>query len=141
MISYFARHPTASNLLMAALIGIGLLHASRLRRETFPDIRPFEILVRAVYPGATAEEVEEVVCQRVEDAIEGLRFVKEVRSDARQGFAMVIAEMEDGGDFTTFLADVQSEVDAIDDFPSDVQDVIVSQLGMTDPVAMSFCQT
>ena len=85
-----------------------------LSREMSPDKTPGEVLVRAVYPGATAEEVEEVVCQRVEEAIEGLRFVKEIRSDARQGVAMLVAEMECDGDFTSFLADVQSVVDAID---------------------------
>ncbi len=134
MISYFARHPTAGNLLLVALVVIGLLNVSRLRRETFPDITPSEVQIRALHPGATAEEVEEVVCQRIEEAIEGVRFIKEVRSDARQGLATVVIEMDEGGDFTTFLADIQSEVDAIDDFPSDVQDVIVSQLGTTDPV-------
>ena len=71
MIGYFARHPTAANLLMAALRAIGLLSASSLRRETFPDVTPSEVRVRIVYPGATAEEVEEAICQRVEEAITG----------------------------------------------------------------------
>lgn len=134
MIGYFARHPTAANLLMVALIAIGLLSASSLRRETFPDITPSEVQVRVLYPGATAEEVEEVVCQRVEDVIDGVRFVKELRSDAREGLGTITAEMDEEGDFTTFLADIQSEVDSIDDFPDDVEDPILSQLGTTDPV-------
>ena len=134
MIGYFARHPTAANLMMGALIAIGLLSAQKLRRETFPDVTPSEVQVRLVYPGATAEEIEEVVCQRVEEVIDGVRFVKEVRSDAREGVGSVIAEMEDGGESATFFADIRSEVDAIDDFPLDVEDPIVSQLGTTDPV-------
>ncbi len=134
MIGYFARHPTAANLLMVALVAIGLLSASSLRRETFPDITPSEVQVRVLYPGATAEEVEEVVCQRVEDVIEGVRFVKELRSDAREGLGTITAEMDERGDFTTFLADIQSEVDSIDDLPDDVEDPILSQLGTTDPV-------
>ncbi len=87
-----------------------------------------------IYPGATAEEVEEAVCQRIEDVVDGVGFVKELRADAREGVASVIAEMAEGGDFTTFLADIQSKVDGIDDFPDDVEEPIVSQLGTTDPV-------
>ena len=103
MIEYFARHPTAANLLMIGLVAMGLLTVSELRRETFPDITPSEVQVRVIYPGATAEEVEEAVCQRIEDALDGVRFVKELRSDAREGLATVTAEMAEGGDFTTFL--------------------------------------
>ncbi len=134
MINYFARHPTAANLLMIALVAIGLLSMGQLQRETFPDITPSEVQVRVIYPGATAEEVEEAICQRIEDAVDGVRFVKELRADAREGVASVVAEMADGGDFTTFLADIETEVDAIDDFPDDVEEAIVSQLGTTDPV-------
>ena len=120
MISYFARHPTAANLLMIAMVVIGLLCVGQLQRETFPDITPSEVQVRVIYPGATAEEVEEAICQRIEDAVDGIRYVKELRSDAREGVASVVAEMEDQGDFTTFLADIETEVDGIDDFPYDV---------------------
>ena len=134
MIDYFARHPTAANLLMIALIAMGLLSAGQLQRETFPDITPSEVQVRVIYPGATAEEVEEAVCQRIEDAIDGVRFVKELRADAREGLATVTAEMAEGGNFTTFLSDVESEIDAIDDFPDDIEEPIISQLGTTDPV-------
>ena len=83
MIRYFAEHPTAANLLMAAFLVLGVLSLPGLRRETFPDTTPNEVQVCVAYPGATAEEVEETVCQRVEEAIDGVKFVKELRSDAR----------------------------------------------------------
>lgn len=134
MIAYFARHPTAANLLMAAFLAVGLLRLPQLRRETFPDITPGEVQVQIAYPGATAKEVEEAVCQRVEDAVDGVKFVKEVRSDARENVASVVVEMQEGGDFQTFLVDVQAEIDAIDDFPEDVEEPIVAQVGATDPV-------
>ena len=37
MISYFARHPTAANLLMLILLVAGAFSLSKLRRETLPD--------------------------------------------------------------------------------------------------------
>lgn len=134
MIRFFAEHPTAANLLMVVFLVLGVLSVPSLRRETFPDTTPSEIEVRILYPGATAEEIEESVVERVEDAIDGVKFVKELRSEAREGMASVVAEMEDGGDFQTFLSDVQAEIDAIDDFPGDVERPIVAQLGTTDPV-------
>jgi len=134
MIGWFARHPTAANLLMMILVVLGIITLPKLRRETLPDITPWEVEVRVVYPGAAAEEVEEAICQRVEDAVDGVRFVKEVRSDAREGIATVTIEMEDGGDFIAFKDDITSEVEAIDQFPEDAEEPVVSQLGTTDDV-------
>lgn len=134
MIRFFAGHPTAANLLMAIFVVLGVLSLPSVRRETFPDVTPSEVEVRVLYPGATAVEVEETVVERVEDALDGIKFVKELRSEARENLAIVVAEMEDGGNFQVFRGDIQSEIDAIDDFPSDVEEPIVTQLGTTEPV-------
>lgn len=134
MIAFFARHPTAANLLMLIFLAAGLLTVSRLRRETFPDFRPTEVEVRVVYRGATAEEVEEVVCQRLEDALDGVRFVKELRSDARDGLAIVNVEMEPQANYQAFKDEIDTAVAAIDDFPPDVEDPVISQLHTTDLV-------
>ena len=134
MIRFFAKHPTAANLLMIIFVVLGALNITKLRRETFPDITPAEAEIRVIYPGATAEDVEESVCQRIEDAVDGIRFVKEVRSDAREGLATVTVEMEEGGNFQTFLSDIKTEVDAIDDFPTETEEPVITQLGTTDAV-------
>jgi multidrug efflux pump subunit AcrB len=134
MIRFFAQHPTAANLIMIAFLVAGTLSTTRILRETQPDFAPSEVEIRIRYPGATAEEVEEVVCRRVEDAMDGINFVNEVRADAREGFASVIVEMAEEGDIQSFLNDIETEIDAIDDFPEAVEDPIVEELGRTEPV-------
>ena len=122
MIGFFAKHPTAANLLMLAFLAAGALSMGSLRRETFPDFTSSELEVRVVYPGAAAEEVEEAICQRVEDALDGVKFVQESRSDAREGVGIVTVEMDEGGDFPTFKDDVESAVAETDDLPSDAEE-------------------
>jgi len=134
MIRFFAQHPTAANLLMIAFLVAGALTTPHILRETQPEFAPSEVEIRILYPGATAQEVEEVVCRRVEDAIDGINFVEEVRTDAREGLASTIVEMADDGDIQTFLRDIETEVNAIDDFPEEVEDPIILELGRTDPV-------
>ena len=65
MISFFTRHPTAGNLLMLLLMVVGITSLPSLKRETFPDFAPQNIEVRIIYPGASTEDVEEAICQRV----------------------------------------------------------------------------
>lgn len=134
MIAFFARHPTAANLLMLTFLAAGVLSISRLRRETFPDFRPTEVEIRVLFPGATAEEVEESVCQRIEDALDGVRFVAELRSDARQGLGMVTVEMQPRGNYQEFKDEIDTAIAAIDDWPAGSEEPIIAQLHTTDPV-------
>ncbi len=53
MIRFFARHPTAANLLMLALLILGLSSLSGIKRETFPEFDPPYIMAGIVYPGAS----------------------------------------------------------------------------------------
>ncbi|GFM32873.1 efflux RND transporter permease subunit [Desulfovibrio subterraneus] len=132
ILEYFTSHPTAANLLMAAFLLMGLLAAPKLLRETFPRFTPDKVQISILYPGATAEDVEESVCERVEEALEALSEVAEVTSEAREGSAVIIAEMTEGGDIDRFLNDVRTEVDAIDDFPEKVETPIITQLNRLD---------
>lgn len=134
MIRYFASHPTAANLLMILLLAFGVLALPQLLRETFPDFTVDAVEVRVPYPGAAAETVEESLCQRVEDAVDGLTDLGELRCDAREGLATATIEMREGGDLNRFLREVKAEVDAIDDFPDQTEDAVVRQINLADRV-------
>ena len=134
MIRYFVSHPTIANLLMVIFLALGLLALPGLRRETLPDFAPQEVEVRVVYPGAAAAEVENAICLRIEDAVDAVSFIDEVRSSAREGIGTVVIKMQEGGDFQRFFNDIKTEVEAIDDLPEEAEKVIIRQLGITDLV-------
>jgi len=129
-----AAHPTAANLLMILFLLLGLMNMGDIRRETFPDFTSTEISVTAVYPGATAEDVEAAVCERIEEAVEGVSNLIKVTSKAEEGRATVTLEMQDGANATEFLNDIKTEIEAISNFPEEVKDVIVKRLNRTDQV-------
>ncbi len=135
MIGYFARHPTAANLLMAALIVCGLFAAPVLQRETFPRLQPSRVQVTVANPGMRAEDTEEAICQRIEDAVDGIDNVFEVICEAREGLAQATVEMTEGANLDRFTTDVRTEIDAITDFPDQAEEPVVKQLGRTDFVA------
>lgn len=134
MIAYFTRHPTAANLLMIVLLFLGLTAIPKLKRETLPDITPNQLRVSAVYPGASAEEVEKAVVTRIEEAIDGIEFVKEIVSDCREGLGSVTVEMATDGNSIVFKDEVATAVKGINDFPASVETPIVSQVALTDQV-------
>ena len=135
MIRYFAGHPTAANLLMIGFIVIGAVAWPSLQRETFPRIEPNKVEVRVAYPGARPEDVEEALCQRIEDAVDGVTNVDEILCESNEGIAKAIVKMAEGTDFDRFTSDIKSEIEAIKDFPEIAEKPTVHQLGRTDFVA------
>jgi len=134
MVAFFARHPTAGNLLMLFLAVLGLMALPGLQRETFPDFDAQQVEVRVIYPGASAEDVEEAICQRIEDAVDGINDVNELTCEAREGIAIAVVEMTDGSDISVFMDDVKSEIEAINNFPENTEQPIIKELGRTSSV-------
>ena len=81
MIAWFARHPTAANLFMAVFLIAGLVTVPGLQRETFPEVQNDEVQINVVYKGATTDEVEDAICRRLEDALDSLTDIDEIRCD------------------------------------------------------------
>ncbi|MCB1737560.1 MAG: efflux RND transporter permease subunit [Gammaproteobacteria bacterium] len=134
MVDWFARHQTAANLLMAAFMLLGLVATGGLQRETFPEIKNDKVEVRIVYRGATADEVEDAICRRLEDALDGITDLDELRCASSEGLGVATVVMREGADIARFLDDINAEIDAIDDFPNDIEPPIVTELGRTEPV-------
>ncbi len=91
MIRWFAEHPTAANLSMVAIILLGLVALPDLQRETFPAIDNDKVSIKAIYPGATAAEVEDAICRRIEDALESISDLDEVRCESTESLGSATA--------------------------------------------------
>ncbi len=134
MIRFFALHPTAANLLMALLMFVGIVTLPDLKRETLPEIKYYEVEIKILYPGATPQEIEQKLCQPLEDALEGISFLEEIRCEARHSQALTVAGMLEAGDFRLFMNDIESAVDEIDSFPNDIEEPVIREMGRTQDV-------
>ncbi len=135
MMRYFAGHPTIANLLMLLFFAVGLAATPSMQRETFPRIDGRMVQISIAYPGARAEDIEEAICKRIEDAVASVDNVYEVQCEARENLALSVIEMVEGNDLERFFSDVTAEVEAIDDFPDKAEAPILNILGRTDFVA------
>ena len=118
MIRFFASHPTAANLIMIGIVIAGLVALPKLQRETFPRNDPKRVEVLVAYPGARAEDIETSICQRIEDAVDGINSVHEVACDAKEGSAKAVIEMQEGGNLDRFSADVKPKLKPLPIFPT-----------------------
>ncbi|MEH6531186.1 MAG: efflux RND transporter permease subunit [Photobacterium frigidiphilum] len=134
MIRYFSRHPTAANLLMLALLLLGLVALPQIKRETFPEFSPAYIIASVIYPGASPQEVEESICMRMEDAVDGLSNIVETRCEAVEGSASLVLKLTNSDVVSRMLVDVQTQINGINDFPNEIESPIVRELDWNEPV-------
>ncbi|CAM2809877.1 efflux RND transporter permease subunit [Vibrio rarus] len=134
MIRFFARHPTAANLLMLLIFLVGVLSLPSIKRETFPEFSPPYIMATIVYPGASPMEVEESLCVRMEDAVDGLSNIEETTCEALEGSARLTLKLNSSADIGRMLVDVQTQINSINDFPDEIESPIVQELDWNEPV-------
>ena len=127
-IAWFAENRVAANLLMVIILVSGLITVGSLEKEIFPQFSSDVISVSVTYLGAAPEEVEEAVCVRIEEAVQGLEGIKRVRSTASENRGSVTIELLPGTDTRKALEDVKSAVDAIDTFPEETEQPVVQEI-------------
>ena len=129
-IDWFARNSVAANLMMIFILASGLLTVFTIKQEVFPEFSLDRISIDVTYLGAAPEEVEEGVCVRIEEAIQGVDGIKRMTSVASEGIGTVLIELELGSDPRKVVDDIKSRVDAIDTFPEETERPIIRELTM-----------
>ncbi|WP_448552331.1 efflux RND transporter permease subunit [Thalassotalea montiporae] len=114
---WFLDNPVAANLLMVFTLVAGYLSFSSLRIESFPQPPPSQLVIEVSYPGATAQQVDESISQRIEDAISGIAGIKTITSASYAGFASVRVKKNTGIELSDLLEKVRNQVNAIVGFP------------------------
>jgi len=129
LIRWAIRNTPAMNTLMIAIMVVGAVSLYTMHREVFPEFDLEIILITVPYPGASPEEVEEGICQKIEESVRSVANIKKQYSVAREGAGTVVIELEsDVPDVQKILNEVRSEIDRIPSFPVLAEDPEVTQI-------------
>lgn len=128
VIAWFAENGVAANLLMLVIVVGGLLTLPSIPQEVFPEFDSGVITITVPFPGAAPEEVEEGVVIRVEEAIQDLEGIKEIRSVSSENVGLVTVEVRDESETQRLLGDVKTRVDAISTFPGEAEEPVIQEL-------------
>ena len=104
----------------------GTLAYQTIPKEAEPDIPIPIIYVSSTLDGISPEDAERLLVKPIEKVLQTIEGVKEIRSTASEGRASVVLEFNAGFDNEQALADVEEEVDAIEnDLPPDATTKVV----------------
>lgn len=125
-LAWMVQHKVAANLLMLVLLVGGLLFATQIKKEVFPEFELDMVTVAVVLPGASPEEVEQSLVLAIEEAVRGLEGIEDITATASEGAASVIIELMSSADRQKAYQDIQQAVDRITTFPGDAEKPQVS---------------
>ncbi len=130
---WFIRNPVAANLLMALILFLGVQTALSIRIEGFPRIPPESVEITVEYPDATAEQVDQLVTQKIEQALEGLEGVRSITSLSANGVATVSVRRAGGEKLQAVLDRVRIRVDGLTDLPTRARRPVIEASGFDLP--------
>ena len=115
------KRPVTTVLVVLCLIVFGLSSIFSSQLELIPEMEMPMLIVSAVYPGASPDDVDQLVISKIEDEIGTLSGVDSVTSMSSENFGMVLVQYDYDQDIDKAYDDLKKKLDGIkSDLPDDV---------------------
>jgi multidrug efflux pump subunit AcrB len=122
------RRPVFASMIILALVVVGTASYFRLGVDRFPSVDLPNVSVRTSLPGASPEEVEAVISRPIEEVVNTVEGIQELRSISGQGTSFVIATFTLDRDIDTAAQDVRDRVATVlNRLPDDATPPVISK--------------
>lgn len=118
VISYFITYPIWANMLMFAVLLLGIIMMLRMKTSFFPEVERNMITVSFIYPGTSPEEIEEAIILKAENNLRGIAGVERTTSTSRENSGTVLVEVSDNYSTDEVYDDVKNAIDRISPYPA-----------------------
>jgi multidrug efflux pump subunit AcrB len=133
------RRPIFASMLVATPVVIGIASYVRLPIDRFPAVDLPTVNVRTIVPGAAAEEVETLVSQRIEEAVNTVEGIEQLRSISSSGASIVVATFRLEREIEAAAQDVRERVATVlRDLPPEAEPPIVSKFDNDQSPVLTF---
>ena len=111
--SWAIDHSTVVYVLISIFFILGFSSYISLPRENFPEINSNVIFVSSVYPGNTAEDVERLITDPLEEELKGVSNLVGIKSTSQENISLITIEFDEKILKEKAKNDVQDKVDAV----------------------------
>ncbi|HEY7598688.1 MAG TPA: efflux RND transporter permease subunit, partial [Candidatus Limnocylindrales bacterium] len=122
------RRPVFASMIVMALVVVGSASYFRLGVDRFPSVDLPTVSIRTELPGASIEEMETQVSQKIEEVVNTIQGISEMRSITGSGSSVVIVTFNLSRDIDVAAQDVREKVaTVVRNLPRDVRAPIISK--------------
>ena len=131
--SICVRRPVFATVLILFIVVVGVIGYKKLNVDRFPNVDLPVVQVLTTLPGAAPEEVETELSDKIEEAINTISGIDELRSVSTEGVSQVIVSFQLDKDVNVAAQEVRDKVNAV--LPSLPKDVDLPVIQKLDPDA------
>jgi len=125
IIDVFTQHKVAANLVMIMMILSGMWAATRINTQLDPSVDWPGLFVIANWPGASAEDIEQLVVVPIEQQLRNVLDLQSMSSSSTNGSARIRLEFNFDADITKALETVTDRVTGIRNLPVEMEPLII----------------
>ena len=127
IVSYFVRHGTIANLILATMIVIGLVAITKIRAQFFPDVVLETVTVSADWKGAGPEDIDSSLVAALEPNLLSLDSVESIKSVSRENRALITINFSHGTNMARATEDVKNAVSEAQNLPANIENIAVKR--------------
>jgi len=138
MTKFVLKRPVTTVMVILSLIVFGITSVFSSKMELIPSMDMPMLVVFTMYPGASPDDVDELVSQPIEDETGTLSGLKGVTSVSSENYSIVLLEYEYGIDTDDAYDELKKKMDVIQaGLPDDVQDPVIMEMNINDMASVS----
>lgn len=111
--SWAIDNPTVIYVMMAIFFYLGFSSYFDLPREDFPEIKETKVYISTPYPGNTAEDIERLIVDPLEDELNNVSNVVEILSTSQEDYGIITVEFDEDITVEEAKVRVKDKVDGV----------------------------
>lgn len=119
--SWAIDHSTVIYVIIGLFFLLGISSYMNLPRENYPEINTNEVFVSSIYPGNTAEDMERLITDPLEEQLKGVPNLVGIESTSLENFSLITVEFDENISKESAKLKVQDKIDAVvakEDWPT-----------------------
>ncbi len=109
--SWAINNKTTMYVLIVLILFLGAGAYFSMARENFPEIKETKIYISSIYPGNTAEDIEKLITDPIEDKLKTVSNVVEITSTSQEDYSIIVVEFDEKISVEAARQKVKDEVD------------------------------
>nr|WP_315020551.1 efflux RND transporter permease subunit [uncultured Aminipila sp.] len=135
---FVLKRPVTAVLCVLCLVVFGLSSVASSTLEENPEMNMPIMLISTIYAGASPEDIDELVSQPIEDAVDTLSGLDKVTSTSNENSSMVMIQYEYGTDMDEAYIDLKKKMDGLaDELPDDAKTPNIMEINLSDTAVVT----
>ena len=133
------KRPVTTLIVVLCLIVFGITSVTTNKLELMSSLEMPMLIINAIYPGASPEDVEALVVKPIEDEVGVLSGVETITSSSNENYGLLILSYEYGTNLDDAYNDLKKKIDAlVPDLPEDVGTPTIIELDINAMTSLTF---